>query len=263
MSLVLSFHGGTGTGAGHERTAQFRPKADLAGFLLVTPEGTGPAPGMLQTWNAGNCCGYAEANRVDDVAFVRELIGAVQREVCVDAKRVYATGFSNGAMLSHRLGCQLADRIAAIAPVGGGLGDVDLDARPPRTLFDCKPSRAVPVLDLHGLLDGCYPYEGGAGNGLSSETKISIPETMARWTSVNRCGASTRVTYERGAAVCRSWADCAAETSLCTIRDGGHAWPGTSDLTSFGILACGGGIVSRDISATDAIWDFFAAHPMS
>jgi polyhydroxybutyrate depolymerase len=263
LPLVLSFHGGAGTGARHEATVRFRPKADERGFLLVTPEGTGPRDGAAQTWNAGNCCGRARDTKVDDVGFVRDLLDAVQKEACVDPKRVFATGFSNGSMLSHRLGCELADRIAAIAPVGGGLGDEDRDAIPPRKLFECRPPRPVPVLAIHGLEDGCYPYAGGAGEGLSGETKIGIRDSMSRWTSINRCSPKTWITYERGAAKCMSWAACAAETTLCTIEDGGHAWPGTSARTSFGIVFCGGGVVSRDLIATDAIWDFFATHPMT
>jgi polyhydroxybutyrate depolymerase len=262
LALVLSFHGGAGTGARHEETVRLRPKADEKGFLLVTPEGTGPRPGTLQTWNAGNCCGYARDRNVDDVGFVRDLIDAVQAQACVDPKRVYATGFSNGSMLSHRLGCELADRIAAIAPVGGGIGDMDMDATPPGKLFECRPSRPVPVFAIHGNEDGCYPFVGGAGNGLSGETKIGIRDSMSRWTAINRCSPKTWISHESGAAKCMSWAGCAAETTLCTIADGGHAWPGTPARATFGILFCGGGLVSRDLKATDAIWNFFATHPM-
>ncbi len=257
--LVLSFHGGGGNAGQHEQTVQLEAKAGAAGFLLVTPQGTGRAD--LLTWNAGNCCGYARDHAVDDVAFVRALLDAVSAEVCVDPKRAYATGFSNGGLLSHRLGCELSDRIAAVAPVGGGLGYLDLDRDPPGVLFECRPPRPVPVLHIHGLQDGCYPFEGGVGYGISTETKLSIPATMAIWRERNACQATTRVTYTNREAECRAYQGCRADTRLCTIRDGGHAWPGSRQRTSFGTLLCGG-VVSQDLRANDVIWDFFAAHPM-
>lgn len=261
MALVLSLHGGGGNAYRHEETVRLAPKADAAGFLLVTPQGSGRRRDIL-TWNAGNCCGYARNAAVDDVGFVRALIDAVSAEVCVDPKRVYATGFSNGGLLSHRLGCELSDRIAAIAPVGGGLGHLDLDRDPAAAVFECRPSRPVPVLHIHGLQDGCYPFEGGRGNGISSEEKLSIPRTMAVWRERNACQASPRVTYRKGEAECRAYQGCRADTELCTIGDGGHAWPGSAQRSSFGIWICGGGVVSRDLPANDVIWDFFAAHPM-
>lgn len=47
------------------------------------------------------------------------MLDALGREPCVDARRVYATGLSNGGVMAHRPGCELSDRIAAIAPVAG------------------------------------------------------------------------------------------------------------------------------------------------
>ena len=62
--------------------------------------------------NAGSCCGSAVSQGVDDVGFVNAMIDAVDAAYCVDPKRVYAAGFSNGGMLSNRLACELGDRVA-------------------------------------------------------------------------------------------------------------------------------------------------------
>ena len=56
----------------------------------------------------------------DDVVFTRALLDLVATRTCVDPARVYATGVSNGGGLAARLGCALADRLAAVAPVAGG-----------------------------------------------------------------------------------------------------------------------------------------------
>ena len=75
----------------------------------------------LLTWNAWNCCGYALKNGIDDVDFIRALIEGLQKRYAIDSKRMFATGLSNGAMMSYRLACELSDKIAAIAPVAGGM----------------------------------------------------------------------------------------------------------------------------------------------
>ena len=154
--LVLAFHGGGMTvygdgGLGFELFAHVRGKSDSAGFVLIEPEGT-PAlpltqPGTLDVFNAGNCCEQAEQknSNIDDVGFVSAILDAIGKETCIDTRRVFATGLSNGAMLSHRLACQLSDKIAAIAAVSGGLGNRDYDTvGGPTTLFPCTPTRPVP-----------------------------------------------------------------------------------------------------------------------
>jgi polyhydroxybutyrate depolymerase len=258
--LVFSFHGGTGTANGHAAQTGLRGKADAAGFVLIEPEGSAGAFGV-QTWNAGNCCGASASGAVDDVGFVAAMIDAVGAEACIDAKRVYATGHSNGAMLSYRLACELADRIAAVAPNAGGIGDRDVDQTPPVVIYPCAPARPVPVLHLHGLADGCYPFGGGVGSGISGVNFISIPDTIAGWAVRNGCGPTTTVTYQQGGATCATHDGCAqgADVTLCTLAGHGHAWPGG---VFYPVAAMCGGIMSSDLVANDALWDFFTGHPM-
>ena len=274
--LVFAFHGGGMTvlgdgGLGFELFAHVRPKSDSSGFVLVEPEGTpalpGSQPGVLDVFNAGNCCEQAEQknSNVDDVGFVSAMIDAVSQEICVDPKRIFATGLSNGAMLSHRLACQLSDRIAAIAAVSGGMGNVDRDTFPsPTTLFTCNPTRPVPVLHIHGTQDACYPFDGGWGP-LSLLTFEAVPVTIQNWLTRNGCGAGapTQVS-SHGAASCFQY-PCpeAGAVELCTIDGGGHYWPGGDDWAGSTFL-CGSnqGVRSSDLIANDAMWSWFLAHPM-
>jgi polyhydroxybutyrate depolymerase len=269
--LVFAFHGGGQSISQFEGFVHLVPKSDSAGFILIEPEGTisipGLSPGTLDVWNAGNCCELAaqiNAN-VDDVGFVRAMLDTITTQVCIDPKRVFATGFSNGGMLSHRLGCELSDKIAAIASVSGGIGDVNLDKMPPETLFQCNPGRQVPVMHIHGTQDACYPFDGGWGP-LSLVTFVSAPVTVQEWIARNGCTADAAPTnvLSNGAASCNLY-PCphAGEVEFCTIDGGGHYWPGGDDWAGSEVF-CGSnqGIRSADLIANDTIWSWFLAHPM-
>jgi polyhydroxybutyrate depolymerase len=268
--LVFAFHGGGQSISQFEGFVHMIPKSDSAGFILVEAEGTislpGLTPGTLDVWNAGNCCELAAQinTNVDDVGFVRAMIDTITSQVCVDPKRIFATGFSNGGMLSHRLACELSDKIAAIASVSGGIGDVDLDKMPPQTLFNCKPGRPVPVMHIHGTQDACYPFDGGWGP-LSLVTFVSAPTTVQEWVTRNGCSANPPTTVlANGAATCNLY-PCphAGEVEFCTIDGGGHYWPGGDDWAGSEVF-CGSnqGARSADLIANDTIWSWFMAHPM-
>jgi polyhydroxybutyrate depolymerase len=117
--VVLVYHGGGGNPEGMIKLCGVNAKSDQAGFIVVYPFGTGRFEDSLLTFNGGECCGYAMQNNVDDVGFTRALLDDLEGIVNVDKDRVFATGLSNGGIMSHYLASELSDRIAAIAPVGG------------------------------------------------------------------------------------------------------------------------------------------------
>jgi polyhydroxybutyrate depolymerase len=238
--LVLNFHGVTSDAVQEEVLARMNPASEDLGFIVVYPFG------FQRSWNAGQCCEPAATYGIDDVQFVRDLIATVAAEYCVDRHRVYATGMSNGGILSHRLGCELADTIAAIAPVAG------VFAFPPE---ECRPSRPVPIIDFHGTADTIVPWDGA--QMLNGGTLVSVPDSIAAWRSINACPAASQTIYSAGDATCVSWSGCAqgSEVVLCTIEGGGHTWPGGVPVPALGKT-------STDLSASDAMLSFFAAHPL-
>lgn len=259
LPLVFAFHGGGGTAAGFENAAHLAGKADAAQFLLVEPDGTSPLPNALFTWNAGSCCGTAQRDNVDDVGFVRAMIEDVASITCLDRRRVYATGHSNGGMLSHRLACEASDVIAAIAPVGGGMGDMNNAVSPPVQVLACNPSRPVPVLHMHGLQDGCYRFEGGPG--AASGTIFSpVPDTIEGWIERNGCTGAPEV-LPIGAASCFMWTSCrgSGDVALCVDPNAGHTWLGSGvsqiDHPCIGPLG-------SDLHANDLLWTFFSAYSL-
>jgi polyhydroxybutyrate depolymerase len=222
--------------------------SDLAaakGFIVVYPNGTGRFRSGLLTWNAGGCCGYAQRRRVDDVAFVRALLDTLEREYPIDHRRVYATGFSNGGMMSYQVACALSDRFAAVAPVSGELA------------MDCAPSRPVSVLIIHGTADQNLPYDGGVGpKALDKHDVKSVHYALDHWLRFDRCATTPRVD-STAALVRRTFAPCAENTAveLYTIIGGGHAWPGGQRMSPAADAP------SEALNATRVVWEFFAAHP--
>ncbi len=235
--LVLNFHGFTSDGVQEALLSQMNSKADAAGFIVMYPYGTGTP----LSWDAGACCGQAVQNSVDDIAFVSAVVDQADSELCVDDTRVYATGMSNGGFLSHRIGCELSTRFAAVAPVAGVNG-----------MQSCSPSRPMPVMHFHGTADPLVPYDGSSTLGF-----ISVPDSFAAWGARDSCTGDPVETYRNGDSHCSTYQQCAggAEVTLCTVDGGGHTWPGGTPVPSLGAT-------TTDLDATDAMWTFFQAHPL-
>lgn len=249
--VVFLLHGGFGSGAQIEASTHMLEVAAAEGVVVISPDGVAN-PGAIRTWNAGGCCGYAASADVDDVGFLAAALDRVEEELCVDTRRVYATGMSNGAMLSHRLGCDLADRVRAIATVAG----TDITT-------SCSPARPVPELTIHGSADMNVPFVGGTGCGPSGASYRSVPLTLQRWRELDDCSEKPTASYLDADAACTVYGKCAAGNTVesCIVDGGGHQWPGGEPPSVPGIGDCLLGFQSVLYPASARIWEFFAAHP--
>ena len=249
--LVLVFHGGGGDAANAERTVQMQRLADLHGLIVVYPNGTGVLNDRLLTWNAANCCGFAMQQKVDDVAFVRELIASLKRRYAIDPKRIYATGLSNGGMMSYRLGCDLSDQIAAIAPVAAAL---NTDA--------CVPQQPVSAVIIHGTADQHVLFDGGVNKkrfpGSKPRTDTSVEHAYTTWARITRCRPAAAARLDRNV-VKTACVDGThgAEVVLYAIEGQGHAWPGGKPGVRNGNVDP----PSQQISASEVMIEFFLRHP--
>lgn len=247
VALVLVFHGGTGNAQSAMRMSGFNKIADQHGFIVVYPNGTGRlSDDQLLTWNGGDCCAYAQQEKVDDVGFTRAIVTELQGLAPLDPKRIYATGLSNGGLMSQRLGCEAADILAAIAPVAG-----TLNFKP------CQPSQPVSVIEFHGTADQHIPYEGGIGPAsLVGADFASVQDSIGFWVSADQCNSQPQTnTFDD--IQHQVWTGCTAKAAveLYTIIDGGHAWPGGESGWP------GADQPTQTISASALSWDFFTAHP--
>jgi polyhydroxybutyrate depolymerase len=234
-ALVLNFHGFTSDPIQEAILSGMNAAADRRGILVAYPAG------LVRSWNAGACCGSSALLNVRDVAFAADVIDTVAREYCVDRRRVYATGMSNGGFLSHRLACELSERIAAVAPVAGVLG-----------VLKCAPQRPVPVMSFHGVLDGLVPLLGNPLLGFAA-----VRPTYQSWSQRSGCGGAEVTTYQKGDSSCVTRPGCrgGSESTLCISNLGGHTWPGGFPVPVLGHT-------TRDMNATEMMLDFFERHPM-
>jgi polyhydroxybutyrate depolymerase len=224
LPVVFAFHGAGEQPATMQLATGFNEIADNNHFVLVYPEGLG------NTWNGGKCCGYAVTNNIDDEAFVREVLSDLGAIVSINPKRIYATGFSNGGILSYRLACDMSDVFAAIAPVAGTL-----------TYSPCAPQQPVSILHVQGMADRTVPFEGGGTLNFPP-----LEQVIATWVDLNSCPSSATVDKPIEKITRSAYTPCKAGTAIeiYAVESGGHSW------------------VSKYIyPLSETIWDFFAAHP--
>jgi len=258
--VVLIFHGGGGNARQFLRFTGFNETADKNGFIAVYPNGTGKTiqGHEIFGWNGGPRRpggNNPELNKVDDVGFTKALLDDLAGVVRVDAKRVYATGMSMGAIMVYRLASELSERIAAIAPVAGPMGTET-----------CTPQRPVPVIHFHGTEDEAVPVQGGKGKlDVSGTDFYSVEHSIRAWVKANGCSETPTVEKlpdkeEDSTRVIRNTygGKAGAEVILYLIEGGGHTWPGREFGPELKVL----GKSTRDISANDQIWEFFTNHPM-
>jgi len=229
LPVVMVFHGYGQEGGNMVPAAGFNTLADDEGFLVVYPNGSGSAGDS--SWNAGDCCGFAFADGIDEPAFVRRILSDLGQWAAIDPRRIYATGFSNGGILAYRLACDMAGTLAAVAPVAATL------------FYDaCRPSEPVSVLHIHGSADETVPVAGG---GAGDTVWPPVEAGIAAWAEFDGCGPEP-LTERVGIATRIYYLGCArgSAVNLYLLDDVGHRWPPE------GVWP-----------ASRTIWSFFAAHP--
>jgi polyhydroxybutyrate depolymerase len=258
-SAVIYLHGGGGNKQSAYRDG-LNKMSDKYGFILIAPEGTGEVKvGQVRAvwnggmWKTGECCGNS-----DDTGFLSKMIEEIENNFNIDKKRIYATGISNGGLMTNRIGCELANKIAAIATVA-----------PAAVMSNCNPSRSISVINIHGTADPANPPDGSEPRGIFNKEsgsdfakdykKMTPYQTIDKWKEVNECSNSYTKGYEKGNAKCIIYNECLdnSEIELCIVEKMGHTYPGGSQYLPNSIV----GPVSHDISF-DQIWEFFNKHPM-
>lgn len=232
--LVLVLSGVYGSGFQAETTTGFDEEADRLGWIAIYPDS------VLDGWAAyGGGDAWGNHPGADDVPFFAALI---DREIAtdgVDPGRVFVTGISRGGMMTYRAGCELAGRVAAIAPVSGNMADSTGGLDVP-----CHPERPISILAIHGTADGSIPFGGGRVDVLYSP----FLDVIAKWRSIETCETSPTTTVD-GASTTTSWQCAGGTTVAMRVVDGGwHTWPSAGSSGPDGF------------DGSRLIGDFFVAH---
>jgi polyhydroxybutyrate depolymerase len=250
--LVFSFHGFLSNPASHALITGWHRLADEQGFLVVYPQGTG----FPQRWYASATWGRSP--ETDDVQFYRDMLADLHSIANVDRSRVYVNGFSNGGGMTVHLGCEAADTFAAMGAVAAAVV----------TTGDCVPSRPMPAIVFHGTADPIVPFKGGemGSQFLQVATEVThappafvgAEDWVAFWAESNGCDSAASPLPPQGDVRGVRYAGCdgGADVVFYTIAGGGHTWPG-------GFPIPGVGKTSRDVSATEEMWEFFQAYTLA
>lgn len=230
--LLFNFHGGDDVITNWQTTADMRPIADTANFILVYPQARpDPSDGNSLNWLPKT------PGTFDDVPFISALIDTIASNYQIDQNRIYACGYSLGGDMSFELGCKLSNRIAAIAPVAR-----TMQANP--NSF-CSPVHPTGVLTILGTDDFISPYGGYPGYYLSAAA------THSYWATHNNCNATATMSTVSASVERYTWSTasgCAYVEEL-KVTGGGHDWPG-----SFGNMT---------IDASEEIWQFVSRYDIN
>jgi polyhydroxybutyrate depolymerase len=230
--LLFNFHGGDDVITNWQTTADMRPIADTANFILVYPQARpDPSDGNSLNWLPKT------PGTFDDVPFISKLIDTIASNYQIDQNRIYACGYSLGGDMSFELGCKLSNRIAAIAPVAR-----TMQANP--NSF-CSPVHPTGVLTILGTDDFISPYDGYPGYYLSAAA------THSYWATHNNCNASATMSTVSPSIERYTWSTASGCDYVEELKviGGGHDWPG-----SFGNMT---------IDASEEIWQFVSRYDIN
>ena len=231
-----------------------RPELDAlagkSGFIAVYPKA------VREHWNYAAVTSAPPAMAgdqvADDVAYIGKLIELYTTQKGADPARVYIIGDSRGGLMAFSLMCQLADKIAAAAPLITGMTDKQLDV--------CKPSRPVPLMAVAGTNDIIQHYDGW----LYEKFRIvSVPETMEFWRRQHGCTGQQGELLPRGAqetstrVIAISWTGCKTDNAvkLYRVNGGGHQVPSIAAPASPDWIKQGGA-QNHDIETVNEFWTF-------
>ncbi len=253
--LVLDFHGVAESALLQADTSQFGALGQLDGFVVVTPSGTGDPV----HWDTTD---HTAAN--PDLQFVSALLDHVEATQCIDTSRVYATGFSDGAVMASQLACTMADRFAAVGAVSG----VELQQ-------PCDPTRPVPMITFHGTADPILYFNGGVDTAAltallgpdeptfppTTATQPprldgpGVPATVRDWAVLDGCDPRPIDSRVGSQVIIRRYScPLGTDVRFYIVLGGGHEWPGSAVSSANAVRA---GMTTFQVNATDQQWEFF------
>lgn len=233
-AVVIAFHGLASSNELQARVDALAELAEAQGFIVIWPAALNEPP----RWNNAN-----NPSDTSDVAFVGDLLDAVEAELCVEPGAVFVTGYSNGAGMAQRVACEMPDRIAAVALVAG-------------QYVSCVAP--MPLLAFHGTEDSVLPFDGGSSLAFPDSTFLPARRVISEWARALGCDPLPTISRLGDEVELSSFGNCPLgenEAALYAIIGGGHTWPGSELELPVDVV----GVTTDAIDATETIWEFFAS----
>lgn len=252
LPVVFSLHGFASNPRGQRLISRWETIAQRERFLVVHPQGTS----FPLRWNTGP---RSRVGAVDDVRLIQDIVEDLARSVSIDRRRIFVTGISDGGALTHRIACDLSSYVAAAGIVSGYVADAP---------EECQPTRSVPLMVFFGTDDPILRYEGGRMELPTwAATLLNIPPWVLEyqpveswvegWAVRNGCKLTPERIMSEGSVEARRYGGCrgGGEVIFYIIQGGGHTWPGGPWIPWLGRA-------TRDIDASELLWEFFTRHPL-
>jgi polyhydroxybutyrate depolymerase len=256
-TLVVVFHGAGGNGKDYLTKNGWAALSEQEGFVVVAPDGLPAFPRMPanfrlnpRLWNSGQLNASSPRAKINDIAFVNALLDDVEQRTSIDTSRIYATGHSNGAGMTFKVGAELSDRFSGIATVMGL-----------NTSEGARPSRALPTLMLVGTRDPLNPIEGGERQlpwGKSMAPPVA--QGIQAWSQSLDCTALAVKERDDDLIKVERFTRCRDDATYTVwyLKGQGHAWPGGQES---GLPESVMGPNVTRVNATELIWQFFSNLP--
>lgn len=219
VPLLVDLHGGGGNAESYEYLTGWSAYADRKKNFIVAYPNAFPYGFWL----------YGEGS--SDVTFLRRVVDEIAGTYCIDPKRVFVDGHSNGGLMADRLACDAADKFAAFAPYAGASSQADLQ---PTGMGGCSPSRPVPIAMFHGDSDSAAPIQYQRAN-------------RDWWVDRDNCATpASHSTDTYGTLDVYAPCDGGAEIWWRVMTNQNHGWP----------------TGAKGEDQRDRMWQFFNAHPL-
>ncbi|WP_051356969.1 alpha/beta hydrolase family esterase [Azorhizobium doebereinerae] len=253
---VIALHGAGESAEGFMGYVGLEPTAAQNRFVAVYPQGIG------RVWNDGRPAAMrlkAVLTPGDDVAFLIALTQQLVAEGIADPNRIYLMGISNGGFMVERMACEHADLYAAFSVI--------MATAPANYREQCRPSRPVPIMFIHGTADPVIAWDGF---WTPMGATLSAPDSAELYASLNGCASSEAESLpdldriDGTSVTLRRWSGCAApgEVALYRVERGGHQSPARVK-TSPELATVFLGLRNHDIDAGAESWALFARHSLA
>lgn len=220
--VILSFDGIDGSGARMESYSNL----DSLPAIVVYPDSL-PGKRGFTAWQGAPYSVDGER----DIAFVRQLIETLPSQYCVDSTKIFAVGMSNGGSFATIVGCEMGNKVRAVASVSGAFYST------------CTREQRTPsLLIIHSTTDGQVPFLGSPTRQLPK-----VQQWVERQATERKCNPEVTNGVSNSAAY-YNWSDCSDESLLrfVVLRNQAHGWLATPPAQKEGIKDTAG-----------YIWKFF------